>query len=207
MAMTRVRRWRRPVIVLALGGVMIVGGGVLALGAASTAAGAATAKTSPVPVVEQNLNAAGRIRVQGATGQAQMWNEWGWVVGAQGGNPGGVLAVNVSGSGVFKGLVLSAYQDGNGSCAAAQVYIDGVQVLGDSIGGAYNFGDTNPIEGGQQWGQNGAPSWEMYFTPPGGLPYHSSLQVWFDTDYCGESPLPIASRVWWTQYTSQHTGS
>ncbi|MHB1487760.1 MAG: hypothetical protein ACYCS7_06990 [Acidimicrobiales bacterium] len=202
-----------------LAGTALLGGGLgTAAIATLPAAGAATAQLPAAAVREQNVNAAGRIRValpstgvgvngnvsvsnlptnsagrlktQNGTGQAQLAQAWAVTI-----NDGGITPANVSGSGVFKGLVLTAYQDGNAGCAGAFVTIDGQQMLGEAIGGGANFGVTNPIEGASN--PNGAGNNFLYFTPPGGLPFHKSLNVNLKS-FCPGQTQPIAYRIWYT---------
>ncbi|MHB1711960.1 MAG: hypothetical protein ACYCV7_11240 [Acidimicrobiales bacterium] len=135
-------------------------------------------------------NAAGRVQTQNGRGQSQLAQAWAVTI-----NNAGITPVNVSGSGVFKGLVLSAYQDGNAGCNFAFVTIDGRQMLGDTIGGASAFGSTNPAVGGSN--PNGGGMNFLYFTPPGGLPFHSSLNVHLSNG-CGGQTSPIAYRIWYT---------
>ncbi|MHB1785874.1 MAG: hypothetical protein ACYCS7_06955 [Acidimicrobiales bacterium] len=204
------------------GSVLLAGGGglgVVAL-ASSQSAGALSAQLPAVGVREQNVNAAGRIRValpstgvgvngnvsvsnlptnaagrlktQNGTGAAHLAQAWAVTEG------NGLAPVTVSGSGMFKGLVLSAYQDGGGTggCVGAQVYVDGTQMLGDSINGASMFGSTSPAEGATTLPSSG--SWSMYFTPPGGLPFHHSLTVTLSPyGSCGAA-APMAYRIWYT---------
>ncbi|MDA8399642.1 MAG: hypothetical protein M0008_06285 [Actinomycetota bacterium] len=189
-------------------GMLMVGSGMGAAVMLSTPAASAATSHSSLPPVnvnvtntpsvnvanfpEKSYNGTSRLLTQPGRGRAQFSQTWGQWVNGQ-----GVWAVNLSGSGVFKGLILSAYQDGNGACIGANVIIDGQTMLGDNIWGAAQFGtNLTGVEGGQMR-RNGAYADVMYFTPPGGLAFHSSLQVHI-SDYCNQAN-PVAWRVWWSQ--------
>ncbi len=213
----RARAARSAFAGLIVAAALMVGAGLGAAAALTTSpAGASTAHSSLPPVnvsvsntptvnignqptvnvgnfPEKPYNGTWRVQTENGHGNAQMVQCWScWQTNS------GTWAVNVSGSGVFKGLVLSAYQDGNGACMGANVYIDGRQMLGDDIWGAAQFGtNLTGIEGGQMR-RNGAYADVMYLTPPGGLAFHSSLQVWVGIYGCGGSN-PAAWRIWWSQ--------
>lgn len=192
---------------------LMIGAGLGAVAAlAVSPAGASTAHSSLPPVnvsvtntpavnvgnfPEKPYNGTWRIQTENGHGNAETSQCWScWVTNS------GTWAVNLTGSGVFKGLVLTGYQDGgpgSGACLGTSVYIDGRQMLGDNIYGASQMGSgSNPVEGGYYWNQNGAQSYAMHFTPPGGLAFHNSLQVWVGIWGCGGSN-PVAWRVWWSQ--------
>ena len=145
-----------------------------------------------VSVSNLPLNSAGRLQTQNGTGNSHSAQAWNVIAGS---GAYGLTPVNVSGSGVFKGLTLTAYQDGNAGCAAAAVTIDGQSLFSEAIGGASEFGTTSPIEGGAN-PNNGGNNY-LYFNPPGGLPFHKSLSVSVFSN-CGGQHMPVAYRIWYT---------
>ena len=229
MKLRQVLHSGRATVAALAGTVMVIGGagaGTAAL-ALSHSAGALSLQAPAIAVKEQNVNAAGRIRValpnggvgvngtvsvnnfpktqpvtgtvnvgnlptpqNSTTGNSQFTQDWNVPLTA------GVTytPLNLSGSGVFKGFQLTAYQDGNAGCVVAFVNIDGRNVFGEGLSEASLFGATSPIEGGTNAGNSGNNF--MYFTPPGGFPFHASLNVNLVSN-CGP-PAPIGIRIWYT---------
>ncbi len=206
----------RPTRHLALGlgaaGIALGSGG---LAVAATAliqpAGALSVQVPAVAVREQNVNAAGRIRValpkagvgvngsvsvnnlpensagqmQTASNLNQTSHEIEWGTGNITSTP--QTALNVSGAGVFDGFEVAT---GSQSALVVSVKIDGNTVFYDGTNGAgCCLGGSTPV-----WGSN-SPS-EMYFYPRIGLPFEHSLVVTIALNY---GPATGANGRFWYQ--------
>ncbi|MHB1787452.1 MAG: hypothetical protein ACYCS7_15210, partial [Acidimicrobiales bacterium] len=184
---------------LLAGAVLVTGGG---LGAAAVmtlpAAGAATAQLPAAAVREQNVNAAGRIRVAlpstgvgvngnvsvsnlptNAAGRVRTQNGTGTWNQASGGssNVGStpVQLISKSGSGVFQGLQLAVQNAGSTGYANTyvQVVADGHVVFERSWFAFICCWASSPTLGATTMPN----SRSMWFYPPGGIRFHHSFQV------------------------------
>ncbi len=192
----------RPTRHLALG----LGAAGLVLGAsgasiAATAliqpAGALSVQVPAVAVREQNVNAAGRIRVAlpktsvGVNGSVSVSNlpvnSAGRLQTQNGsGEPhnkqfyGGVAAyqpvnlVSVKGSGVLTGVEFGNCDHQNGWQEILQINIDGRQVFSEAPGQQYWYRSTSVLSVGTGATCGG---WSLAYFPPGGLAFHNSLSV------------------------------
>ncbi|MHB1787455.1 MAG: hypothetical protein ACYCS7_15225 [Acidimicrobiales bacterium] len=199
------------------GSVLLAGGGglgVVAL-ASSQSAGALSAQLPAVGVREQNVNAAGRIRVAlpstgvGVNGNVSVsnlpTNAAGRVKTQNGTGTSGFSAQNamsvpagqtvtlasVSGSGRFVGVDLGTAGYSSNASIALVVQLDGAQVMADGIASPACCGLGAPGIWGSEGNGTGA-----YFFPPGGLPFHKSLVV-LAVNY-GSANASAFPRVWYT---------
>ena len=192
-------RFHRPArrIALWLGAAGIaLGSGGLAIAATALIqpAGALSVQVPAVAVREQNVNAAGRIRVAlpktsvGVNGSVSVSNlplDSAGRLQTQNGNGTAELAqtswgatfssaptvlVDVTGSGIFKGANLSDFA--NSGCLAIQGSIDGMGFY-YQINSAMAIGGNSAVLGGSVSGGQA----RLWFMPPGGLPFHHSLLV------------------------------
>ena len=212
----------RPTRHLALG----LGAAGLVLGAsgataAATAliqpAGALSVQVPAVAVIEQNVNAAGRIRVAlpktsvGVNGSVSVSNlpvnSAGRLQTQNGSAVEGVthslevdptVAANanvtlldISGPGVLVGVGVG--NSGADCNAGVLISLDGVAIYDDGIGFPHNwFGNTSHMSGGP----NGNGGYGMSLWPPSGLPFHKSLVVQYLGQGCPS--LQVIGRVWYT---------
>jgi hypothetical protein len=210
----------RPTRHLALG----LGAAGLVLGAsgasiAATAliqpAGALSVQVPAVAVREQNVNAAGRIRVAlpkggvGVNGSVSVSNlpvnSAGRLQTQNGsGEPhnkqfGGDVAVDqwvnllsVKGSGVLTGVEFGNCDNQNGWQETLIINIDGQQVFNEQPGMQYWYRSTSVLSMGTGPTCGG---WSLAYFPPGGLAFHNSLSVTLQT--AGSSGHNQAD-VWYT---------
>ncbi len=221
MRTRRIVETGRASLAMAVGAILIATGsgiGLVTLTSASTA-GAATSKAqAPIPVVEQNLDSAGRIRVAGPTnpgGQLQVSNgsaaatsfNGPWVtVGCCGGS--NVMA-SLQGPGVFTGFTINTYgwacgcwnPDGN-----VTVNIDGQTVLSENLDWFGSWLNEGPVIGGS-WRPGGwcggGPCATAYWWPPGGISFQNNVTItynnwtgnpnWCWVDAYHNSILPVTS--------------
>ena len=219
MIVRRVLRASKASIALVVGGILVVTGGGLGLVtlASTTMAGAATAKAgSPLPVVEQNLDSAGRIRVALPTnqiGQVQISHGNAANTAVNGpwavvGNYQTITMASIQGPGVFTGLTLNTDAWACGCWnpdGTVTVTIDGQVVFNNVlswIGANWMSG-----EGGMIGGQWEPGFWStcglMFWWPPGGIAFQSNVTVTFDdwnnnpeyvwTNVFENSVLPVTS--------------
>ena len=223
MKLRQVLQSGRATVAALAGTAMVVGGagaGTAAL-ALGHSAGALSLQAPAIAVREQNVNAAGRIRValpssgvgvngtvsvsnfpktQPVSGTVNVGNlptnssgQLKVVPGAATGVAGNsstawntafgaspTIIANVSGSGVFKGALLSDFH-GN-QCSALTIQIDGSPYAYYQISSAIVVGGNSATLGGSVSGGQA----RMWFMPPGGLPFHKSLVV-EATNPCGAS--------------------
>ena len=209
----------RAMLAMGVGAVLIaVGSGVgLSSMAPVATAGAATANAqSPIPVVEQNLDSAGRIRVAVPTnpaGQVQVSNGGPMATDFQGPwrvvQPGQSIGIaGFNGPGEFVGMTVNSYGWANGcNCGSPDgsitVTIDGQTVFNAAqswLGANWLTGDGN-VMGGQWypgWCGNG-PCASSFWWPPGGISFQNNVTVsWYN--YTGNSEY-----VWIDTYANSIT--
>ena len=203
-----------------LGLAMIATGGTAGITAISgtSTAGAATAKASPpVPVVEQNLDSAGRIRVAAPTnpqGQLQVANGEAastqltngcWICWIRTWPNQTVTLINIQGQGVFTGLTIQTcecWDSNNNPDGVINVSIDGQQVLNGWMSwfGA-NWMQEGNVLGGQWctfWNCGGAI---MHWYPPGGISFNSSVVVTYWRYAWASSTAGAAAEAYWNSTT------
>jgi hypothetical protein len=211
-------RFHRPARRIALG----LGAAGIALGAsgataAATAliqpAGALSVQVPAVAVREQNVNAAGRIRVALPNGTVNVGNlpvnSAGRVQVSTGPataasvpheamqsplipNGATVTVVSLSGPGVFTGLEESNV-NGAAGCLNATITIDGNAVFNDGSSG---------LNGGAPGGFLQSPYWggqagNFYFYPPNGMNFARSF-LYTQTNHCGYAIQPLEREFYTT---------
>ena len=212
MKTRRSRGIARALVTLVAGAALVAGGSTVALAAlaSTTAASAASANAAtPIPIVEQNLDSAGRIRIALPTNQAgqvqvshgnaapTLFNgPWTQVNGGQ-----TVAMATIQGPGVFTGFTINTLGwacgcwDPNGS---VNVYIDGQQVFGQQMDWISN--DWNSVEGGVMGGQ-WRPGWcgpcatGWWWPPDGGISFQNNVTIDY-TVWGGHNP----EYVWTTAF-------
>ena len=190
----RSRGIAQAVIALAAGAALIAGGSGVALGAlaSTTAASAANANaTSPIPIVDQNLDSAGRIRVALPTNQiGQVQISRGGAAGTAVNGPWAVVnggqtmtMASIQGPGVFTGFTIDTVGwacgcwDPNGSVA---VYVDGQQVFGvnmDWIGADWMSNEGGVMGGQWRPGWCGPCAMGYWWPPNGGIAFQNNVTV------------------------------
>lgn len=206
-ALRVLRAW----MAFALGAVLGIGAavGITAFGPAHVAA-AATARTAPVPVIEQNLNSAGRIRVALPGGFADTAGGPGYLIQTpwqSDCNGCWITPWSATGPGIFRGMALDISSFCNYNCGPAedglvQVIVDGQQVFYMWFSWAGGTWDTTgSILGGTFQSPCGQCS-TMHWFPPGGITFQHSLQVMLMPSACcglsGANTAAYFGQVWYT---------
>ncbi len=183
---------------LVAGSSLIAGGGIgVAAVAALSPAGALSVQVPAVAVREQNVNAAGRIRVAlpktsvGVNGSVSVSNlpldsagrlqtqnasgPWHQAFGGSsnvGSNP--VTVASVTGAGVFKGFQLAIANATNGYANVyVTIYADGQVVFSRSVFAFICCWPSTPTMGAE----NLPNARSMWFYPPGGIRFTKSLRI------------------------------
>ncbi|MHB1487758.1 MAG: hypothetical protein ACYCS7_06980 [Acidimicrobiales bacterium] len=179
-----------------LAGTALLGAGLgTAAIATLPAAGAATAQLPAAAVREQNVNAAGRIRVAlpstgvgvngnvsvsnlptNSAGRVQTQNGTGepqWIYSSSSAGTFPVTVANVKGTGTLKFLEILQSQPGNPNNVAYSLTVDGHTAMAGSLFGGCCWAST-PAYG---WQTTPANTHVFYLDPSGGIPFHSSLVI------------------------------
>ncbi len=214
-------RFHRPARRIALGlgaaGIALGSGGLaIAATALIQPAGALSVQVPAVAVREQNVNAAGRIRVAlpktsvGVNGSVSVSNlpvNSAGRVQVQNGNgtpgyqrfgpwvnlPGGDATTtvgSVSGKGILRGMEISIspyYGSSAEPAGYVNLYVDGKVVYSVDVAWGQSINGDNPAVGEGHLGQNGGNS-SLHFFPPGGYAFGQGVQVQF-FNYTGMTEL------------------
>ncbi|MHB1487759.1 MAG: hypothetical protein ACYCS7_06985 [Acidimicrobiales bacterium] len=194
-----------------LAGTALLGGGLgTAAIATLPAAGAATAQLPAAAVREQNVNAAGRIRVALPGGSVNVGNLPVNSAGQLQVAPPGVspahlpqacgnglgaspaTLLSVGGPGVFRGIVLWT----NGPVVTVNISVDGQSWMSST--GGLNTGIADNTAGGSVGNSiiGGPPgSSNFHFFPPSGLGFAHSLAI---TATSPNGPAAFCSQLWYT---------
>ena len=211
----------RALVAFAIGSIMILmgaGAGLVSFTTVTTASAATAKATTPIPVVEQNLDSAGRIRValptnangqiqtsQGDAGATILTNNC-WLCWAQVGRGQTATIINFQGQGVFQGIQFDTclcWGGNNNPDGVITIYIDGQVVLNGWMSwyGA-NWMQQGDVLGGEFctfWNCAGAT---MHWWPPGGISFNQSIVVtWYSWACCTGAPTGAAAAIFYNSIT------